>query len=291
MELSQVTFSKHRSADEFKIAVLKVRSWQGITAQLVRIEEPTVFNFRVSATSHYIALHDIYRIDGETAASNVQTSYARDLRNKITYLPEGSRLDGWCKIDQPATMLSVTIDPFIIRDLAPNLNQLAPRLEFEDQTLRSHLSQFWKILDDGSRDDLGTPASLAKRLASELEHCSREPRQHNFDHSGLGQRQFELVIQYMDENLNKAVSVSELAKLLDYSTSHFIRAFTQRAGLTPYQFLIRRRVELAQELLKSSRIRIGELSAKLGFCGSAQFARAFRRYVGTTPSKFRRAFT
>lgn len=291
MEIGQVMFSKNHAADTFKIASLSVRSWRGVTAQLVRIEEPTIFNFSVATSSHLVALHDIYRIDGETTASNAETSHAHDLRGKITYLPEGCRLEGWCKVDRPAAMLSVTIDPFITKDPNTNPTKSSPRLEFEDPSLRSILLEFWKILHDGASSDLDYPTSLAKRAASELWRGNGNAHQHSYDYCGLGQRQFELVLQYMDENSNKTIAVPELARLVDYSTSHFIRAFTQKAGLTPYQFLIRRRIEFAQELLKSRDIPIAELSAKLGFCGRAQFARAFRRYAGTTPTKFRRAFS
>jgi AraC family transcriptional regulator len=97
-----------------------------------------------------------------------------------------------------------------------------------------------------------------------------------------------LVSEYMDRHLNEKITVSELAALLDLTRSHFIRAFKQAAGMPPLQFVIRRRIERARELLAESGTSVAEVANRSGFGSPIQMTRAFRRIVGTTPSAIRR---
>ena len=84
------------------------------------------------------------------------------------------------------------------------------------------------------------------------------------------------------------MTISELASLLDLTRFHFIRAFKQAAGLPPHQFLIRRRIDRAKDMLADSRSSIAEIAERSGFGSPIQLTRAFRRVLGTTPSAMRR---
>ena len=79
------------------------------------------------------------------------------------------------------------------------------------------------------------------------------------------------------------------AKLVGLTRFHFIRAFKQAAGVPPHQFMIRRRVDRAQELLAERNTSIAEVADRTGFGSSIQMTRAFRRVIGTTPSAVRRS--
>jgi len=97
-----------------------------------------------------------------------------------------------------------------------------------------------------------------------------------------------LVIDYMDAHLTEKTTISELAALVDLTRFHFIRSFKQTTGMPPHQFMIRRRIDLAKELLAGRDATIADVAAKVGFNSAIQLTRAFRRIVGTTPSTFRR---
>src|SRR5476649_2326541 len=60
--------------------VLKRKSWRGITAHMVRITAPVAYDFKLSSSLNYVALHDLYRVDGETIVSGLPPSFAKDLR-------------------------------------------------------------------------------------------------------------------------------------------------------------------------------------------------------------------
>jgi AraC-like DNA-binding protein len=72
------------------------------------------------------------------------------------------------------------------------------------------------------------------------------------------------------------------------SRFHFIKAFRKAMGQSPYQFLLRLRLEEAKRLLTTTRLSVEEIALTVGFSSSAQFVRMFKAVVGTTPGAYRR---
>jgi AraC family transcriptional regulator len=267
---------------------LKRRSWPGITAHFVRFAAPTSYNFRVDNATHYIALHDIYRVDGETSVAGVPRSYLKDLRNKLTFSPAGCEVDGWTELVKPGSFTALNLTSGDNAAGSIDLAKLTPQLGFEDQALRMVLLRFQAILHDPTLDTPGYAETLAELVSFEVNRIvSRQPRQ-LIHQGGLTARQVRVVTEYMDAHLTEKITISDLAGLLDLTRFHFIRAFKQTAGMPPHQFLIRRRVDRARGLLAESPIAISEIAEQTGFGSPIQLTRAFRRVLGTTPSAFRR---
>jgi len=105
---------------------------------------------------------------------------------------------------------------------------------------------------------------------------------------GLTTSQMRLITEYMDSHLNEKITISELASLVNLTRFHFMRAFKQTAGVPPLQFMIRRRIDRAKELLAERQTSIGEIADRTGFGSPILMSRAFRRVLGTTPSALRR---
>ena len=72
------------------------------------------------------------------------------------------------------------------------------------------------------------------------------------------------------------------------SRFHFARSFKTTFGVSPRQYILRRRIERARDLLLSSDLPTTEIATLSGFGGPMQFATAFRKYVGLSPSQYRR---
>jgi len=267
---------------------LKRRSWPGITVHFVRFSAPTTYNFRIDKSTHYIAFHDLYRTDGETIVAGVPRNYTKDLRNKLTFTPANCDAEGWTQLVKPGTFTSLHLTPSPDAEQTPDLSKLRPMIAFEDQALRMALLRFQAILHDPSLDTPGYAETLAELVAFEIDRiASRQPRP-IIHRGGLTTRQVTIIADYMDAHLTEKVTISELASLLDLTRFHFIRAFKQAAGLPPHQFLIRRRVDRAKDMLADSRSSIAEIAERSGFGSPIQLTRAFRRVLGTTPSAMRR---
>ena len=98
------------------------------------------------------------------------------------------------------------------------------------------------------------------------------------------------VMAWSLEHLDRPLSVTDLARQAAMSPRTFARAFVATAGTTPMQWLTRRRVAAAQELLEATDLPVERIAASVGF-GSAVTLRArFVQLAGVSPSQYRRAF-
>ena len=96
------------------------------------------------------------------------------------------------------------------------------------------------------------------------------------------------IIEYVEATLGRAVTVRELAHIAELSTHHFVRMFQKSLGLTPYQYVLERRVERAKELLHDQTANLAEVGLSTGFCSQSHFTSTFHRAVGVTPAGFQR---
>ncbi len=95
------------------------------------------------------------------------------------------------------------------------------------------------------------------------------------------------VLDYIEVHLSETIQLSNLAAIANMSESHFSRSFKQSMNAAPHQYVLKRRVELAQQLLKKSQLSILEVALECGFAHPGHLSRHFKRIVGTTPKKFR----
>jgi transcriptional regulator GlxA family with amidase domain len=92
----------------------------------------------------------------------------------------------------------------------------------------------------------------------------------------------------IDGALAEPLEVRELAAHAGYSPFHFIRAFRAAYGETPAQYMARRRIELACDLLPLANLTVREVAELTGFTSLAAFSTSFRARVGLAPSEYRR---
>ena len=109
--------------------------------------------------------------------------------------------------------------------------------------------------------------------------------------SGLPAWRLKRVLSYIDANLDKRVGLSQIAQAAGFSRMHFARQFRASTGLRPHEYLLRRRVEHAQELLVNSYSPVASIARASGFSTQAHFTSVFRRFVGKPPALWRRAMT
>jgi transcriptional regulator GlxA family with amidase domain len=93
---------------------------------------------------------------------------------------------------------------------------------------------------------------------------------------------------HVEANLSRRISVQELAGLLGLSASHFCRAFKCTCGTSPRDYVLRRRIEVAQGLMLTTAEPLSSIAVSCGMCDQAHFTRTFRRIVGETPYTWRR---
>ncbi|MGG8409373.1 helix-turn-helix domain-containing protein [Streptomyces sp. 12297] len=98
------------------------------------------------------------------------------------------------------------------------------------------------------------------------------------------------VLGWMARHLAEEITVEQLADRAHMSPRTFARRFLQETGTTPYRWLLRHRVLLAQELLESTDATVDTIAGRSGFGNAAALRHHFLRTLGTTPNAFRRTF-
>ncbi len=93
-------------------------------------------------------------------------------------------------------------------------------------------------------------------------------------------------IQLMVNNIHRNVSVKEMADTCGYHGDYFVRLFKKHMGITPHQYMISYKMQVAMKLLQSN-ISITQISEQLGFEELKLFSRAFKNYYGVSPSKLK----
>ena len=104
---------------------------------------------------------------------------------------------------------------------------------------------------------------------------------------GLPPRRLQRVFSHVRENIARDLSVAELAQVVGMSQYYFSKLFKMSTGTTPHQYVMRQRVERAQEHLRESRTALAEVATQVGFETQSHFTSVFRRLVGATPKHYR----
>jgi RpiB/LacA/LacB family sugar-phosphate isomerase len=104
---------------------------------------------------------------------------------------------------------------------------------------------------------------------------------------GLPPRRLQRVFSHIRENIGRDLSVTELAQTVGMSQYYFSKLFKMSTGTTPHQYVMRQRVEHAQELLRESHTALAQVATQVGFETQSHFTSVFRRLVGATPKHYR----
>jgi AraC family transcriptional regulator len=104
----------------------------------------------------------------------------------------------------------------------------------------------------------------------------------------LSSSQMNVIKDYMQANLSRSLSLSDIASSCDLSPSYFARRVKTTTGVPPHQYLMQLRVEQAKRLLNGT-MPIVEVALECGFSHQEHLTSVFRRFTGATPAVYRRA--
>ena len=104
----------------------------------------------------------------------------------------------------------------------------------------------------------------------------------------LSAEALQILKGFMWDNIERNITLAELARLVHLSPFHFSRIFKEKTQTSPHQALLRMRVRKARSLLPHSRT-LTEIAYCCGFSDQAHFTRVFKAQTGFTPKQFRKA--
>lgn len=103
---------------------------------------------------------------------------------------------------------------------------------------------------------------------------------------GLGDRYLFQAIEYIDHHLSQSINLEDLSSYVGISKFHFSRLFKKSMGISPHQYVIQQRIELAKKLLAKD-LSISDIALECGFNSHAHLSKYFRNCVGMTPKAYR----
>lgn len=151
--------------------------------------------------------------------------------------------------------------------------------------------QAGKLLDDVRTAldfDLGAAIRATAKLAALLGGNRGEMPPAGPALGGLAPWQKRKVRNHIERHIDLSIPVKDLAELVSLSTGHFCRAFKESFGDTPHAYVMRMRLERAQELMLASPEPLGQIALACGHSDQAHFSRRFRQQVGESPNAWRR---
>ena len=92
---------------------------------------------------------------------------------------------------------------------------------------------------------------------------------------------------HIDRHYESSLNLDQIASVAGVSKYHFVRCFEATYGDTPMRYLTRRRIERAQDLLRSANLTVTEVCMLVGFTSLGSFSTRFREVVGETPGAYR----
>lgn len=165
--------------------------------------------------------------------------------------------------------------------------QIVPQLKICDPLIQQiGLVLKAELEIDGLSDRLYAE-SMANALAVHLLRRYSTRRREVRAYSGcLPNYKLQQAIDYIQAHLAEDVTLKTISTELGMSQYHFARLFKQSTGYSPYQYVIKRRIERAQELMMQEQQSIATIALQVGFASQSQFGRHFKRITGVTPKQF-----
>lgn len=199
-----------------------------------------------------------------------------------------------------ASFLLAMVPEAALDGMAAELELADPKLQPRMQHSDPLIQQLLVSLANESLDE--QPAGALRReqlelaLLGQLLGChsgltrgvaQRSSRQLMRRHT-LAPRRLRQVLEYIEVFCHTPISVDELAAIAGVSRYHFVRGFKASTGESPYQMVIRRRLERAVDLLEGSQLPVGMIAYRLGFSSQSHFSQAFRQRYGISLQGYRR---
>ncbi|WP_080837972.1 response regulator transcription factor [Cohnella massiliensis] len=101
--------------------------------------------------------------------------------------------------------------------------------------------------------------------------------------------QVQEAVRYIREHMHEPITLRDLAELLHVNASYFSVLFKEQTGLTFSEYLTRRRMQRAKELLAGTRLSVNEIAERTGYQTAKYFVKVFRSLEGASPGQYRRS--
>lgn len=265
--------------------------WQGVFVE--QVNPISLDQVNVVAVRHVI----VFQLEG-----SVTYEWESEGRSEMVRQPPGhfslfpAFIPFTVKTKNTGGFLSIMLEPSWFRCatealIKPGRFNLKPCHGVHDPLVSSLAQALKTEIETGYQGGSWYGESLAGMLAIQLVRRFSDAESGTASKAGgLSRPQLRRAIEFINDHLAEDFSVEDLAAIVGLSHFHFARLFKSSTGIPPHQYVVRRRVEQAKELLLASGKNIAQIALEVGFCEQSHLASQFKRAYGIAPKAFRRKF-
>lgn len=263
--------------------------WSGFTIRHLRVMAGELVEQAMPFHELSVKLDGSMSICKHTATGGWRAN--RILRGSVCFTPAGQLCRGSWR--DGLECLIILLDPVFVAQTALE-NNFSGEIEFAENygqadPIARHLGlALFQEADNGEVFGRMYAESLAQTLILHLLKtytvCGKPEKSANGGLAGYKLRQAK---EFIHENLERDLSLAEVAEAVGLSQFHFARSFRHSTGLTPQQYLILQRINRAKELLSRGELPLVEVSIQAGFKNQSHFTTLFRKFTAFTPKEFR----
>lgn len=174
--------------------------------------------------------------------------------------------------------------PFKIDDSLHRAPAGAVSLASQHHQLTRLLAQAMSLAEQNENDAM----DLIRRASALVGNSDAEEWPEPPTRGGLAPWQARRVRRYIEKAFSERINIDELAEITRLSTSYFSAAFRATFGTSPHDYISRRRIDHAKQLMLNTDTPLCEIALDCGFADQSHLCRVFRRFTGQTPATWRR---
>lgn len=198
-------------------------------------------------------------------------------------------LPGTWELKQKDTALVVGLEPELLERAAEELDADPAKVEIRNRfqardTRLEHIAWALKAeLENGCPGGRLYMDSLATAMASQLvtNHSSLQTSPNL--NGGLSPHKLKQVLAFIEENLGADLSLQSIADVAGLSVSHCKVLFRRAVGVPVHQYVVRRRIDRAAELLRKGHLPVSQVALETGFAHQSHLAAQMKRILGISP--------
>lgn len=177
-----------------------------------------------------------------------------------------------------------------LRDIRNLLCQPAPGLRFSEETAEAVRERILRLPTVEGFEGVQLFFDILHKLAcadrTQVELIGVQSSDSSFPHS----RRINRIVQFVEKNYNRKISLEDIGELVGMSASSVSRFFKKRTRHNFWDYLNGFRIDRAAQMMIETELTISEISYACGFNNISNFNRVFRERIGTTPSDYRNKF-
>jgi AraC family transcriptional regulator len=267
----------------------KKAEWDGVGIQHCRLRRGELIEQRNARHQVVVLLSGSFTSVAESATGRRRSAF-RDVGH-TPIIPAGQSYSAYW--ENELEDLSIYLDPSLLARAASEAMisekvELVEACDASDPVIRQIAMAFKAEAEAEGPAGRLYAESLANVLAVHLLRNYTQQR-HRLPAAlgGLTGRKLNLATEFIRENIERDLGITEIANAVDLSPFHFARSFKQATGVSPHQFLIKSRIERAKALLAKSELPIVEVGFRVGFKNQSHFTTLFRKLTSLTPKAYR----